>query len=243
MTELRRDLGDVALVLGVDRQDYTKGIPQRLQAFRTALERYPELRERVVFFQVSVPSREGVSEYQDLKIEIERMIGEINGRFATVGWTPVQYFYRSLFHRTLIALYRMADVAFVTPLKDGMNLVAKEYCACQVDDSPGVLILSEFAGAAAQLQSGAVLVNPYDVEGLAEALERAIHMPREERQERMRRMQNRLRRQDVFWWAQRYLSAAFGETLKSFRGEAEYVPQIELEADEAEAEELHLAAR
>lgn len=243
IAELRRDLGDVALVLGVDRQDYTKGIPQRLRAFRTALERYPELRERVVFFQVSVPSREGVAEYQDLKVEIEQMVGEINGRFATVGWMPVHYFYRSLFHRTLIALYRMADVAFVTPLKDGMNLVAKEYCACQVE-SAGVLILSEFAGAAAQLQSGALLVNPYDVEGVAEALERAIRMPREEREERMRRMQNRLRRQDVFWWAQRYLSAAFGETLKSFRGEAEYVPQIELEADAAEeAEELRLASR
>ncbi|HUF79402.1 MAG TPA: alpha,alpha-trehalose-phosphate synthase (UDP-forming), partial [Thermoanaerobaculia bacterium] len=232
IAELRRDLGDVALVLGVDRQDYTKGIPQRLQAFRTALERYPKLRERVVFFQVSVPSREGVAEYQDLKVEIEQMVGEINGRFATVGWVPVHYYYRSLVHRTLIALYRMAEVAFVTPLKDGMNLVAKEYCACQVERD-GVLILSEFAGAAAQLQSGALLVNPYDVEGVAEALERALRMPREERAERMRRMQNRLRRQDVFWWAQRYLSAAFGETLKGFQGEQEYVPRIDLEADEA----------
>lgn len=237
IAELRESLGTAALVLGVDRQDYTKGIPQRLQAFRTALERYPELRERVVFYQISVPSREGVAEYQELKVEIERMVGEINGHFATVGWVPVQYYYRSVFHRTLIALYRLADVGFVTPLKDGMNLVAKEYCACQVEGD-GVLVLSEFAGAAAQLQAGAVLVNPYDVEGMAEALKTALDMPREERRERMRRMQERLRRQDVFWWARRYLSAAFGETLKSFRGEREYLPRIDLETAAFEAEDV-----
>jgi len=242
IVELRRDLGEVALILGVDRQDYTKGIPQRLQAFRTALERYPELHERVVFFQVSVPSREGVSEYQDLKAEIEQMVGEINGRFGTVGWIPVHYYYRSLLQKTLIGLYRLADVAFVTPLKDGMNLVAKEYCACQLDKN-GVLVLSEFAGAAAQLRGDAVLVNPYDVEGVAEALERALRMPAEERAERMARMQGRIRRQDVFWWAQRYLSAAFGEPLKSFRGEREYLPQIDLEADTTEDEELRLRPR
>ncbi|HSL83363.1 MAG TPA: trehalose-6-phosphate synthase, partial [Thermoanaerobaculia bacterium] len=231
------------LVLGVDRQDYTKGIPQRLQALRTALERYPELREKVVFFQISVPSREGVSEYQDLKVEIERMVGEINGRFATVGWTPVHYYYRSVPQRTLIALYRLADVAFVTPLKDGMNLVAKEYCACQTEQE-GVLVLSEFAGAAAQLQSGALLVNPYDIEGVAEALKEALEMPLEERRERMRRMQTRIRRQDVFWWAERYLSAAFGEPLKSFRGEREYLPHIDLEdavAEELEDQDRHAA--
>jgi trehalose 6-phosphate synthase len=237
VAELREQVGGAKLVLGVDRQDYTKGIPQRLQAFRTALERYPELREKVVFFQISVPSREGVSEYQDLKVEIERMVGEINGKFATVGWVPVHYYYRSVPQRTLIALYRLADVAFVTPLKDGMNLVAKEYCACQVERD-GVLILSEFAGAAAQLRGGALLVNPYDVEGVAEALKEAIEMPLAEREARMERMQSRLRRQDVFWWADRYLSAAFGESLKSFRGEREYLPQIDLEADETEAAEL-----
>ena len=131
--ELRQDIGDAALILGVDRQDYTKGIPQRLKAYRSLLERYPELKEKVIFFQISVPSREGVAEYQELKVEIERLVGEINGRFATVGWVPVHYYYRSVPKRTLVALYRMADVAFVTPLKDGMNLVAKEYCACQVE--------------------------------------------------------------------------------------------------------------
>ncbi len=234
LAELRRDLGDARLILGVDRQDYTKGIPQRLQAFRTALERYPELREKVVFFQVSVPSREGVSEYQHLKMEIERMVGEINGRFATVGWVPVHYYYRSVPQRTLIALYRLADVAFVTPLKDGMNLVAKEYCACQVE-SDGVLVLSEFAGAAAQLQGGAMLVNPYDVEGVAETLKAALDLPAEERAERMRHMQWRIARQDVFWWADRYLSAAFGESIKGFRGEREYLPLVELDGEDEEA--------
>jgi trehalose 6-phosphate synthase len=229
-------VGDARLILGVDRQDYTKGIPQRLRAFRTALERYPELREKVVFFQISVPSREGVSEYQHLKMEIERMVGEINGRFATVGWVPVHYYYRSVPHRTLIALYRMADVAFVTPLKDGMNLVAKEYCACQTERD-GVLILSEFAGAAAQLQGGALLVNPYDVEGVAETLKAALELPAEERAERMRRMQRRIARQDVFWWAERYLSAAIGESIKSFRGEREYLPLIELDVGDEDDEE------
>ena len=236
LAELREDVGDARLILGVDRQDYTKGIPQRLRAFRTALERYPELREKVVFFQISVPSREGVSEYQHLKMEIERMVGEINGRFATVGWVPVHYYYRSVPHRTLIALYRMADVAFVTPLKDGMNLVAKEYCACQTERD-GVLILSEFAGAAAQLQGGALLVNPYDVEGVAETLKAALELPAEERAERMRRMQRRIARQDVFWWAERYLSAAIGESIKSFRGEREYLPLIELDVGDEDDEE------
>lgn len=230
MEELREEIGDAAILLGVDRQDYTKGIPQRLKAFRTLLERNPDLHEKVILFQISVPSREGVSEYQDLKVEIERLVGEINGRFATVGWVPVQYYYRSVAKRTLVALYRMADVAFVTPLKDGMNLVAKEYCACQVEGK-GALVLSEFAGAAAQLESGALLVNPYDIEGVAEALKRALALPPEERKERMKRMRRRIRRQDVFWWADRYLAAVFGKSLKHFRGEREYLPNIELDLE------------
>jgi trehalose 6-phosphate synthase len=233
MEELRSQLGGAKLILGVDRQDYTKGIPQRLQALRTALERFPDLREKVVFFQISVPSREGVAEYRDLKVEIERMVGEINGKFATVGWVPVHYYYRSVPQRTLIALYRLADVAFITPLKDGMNLVAKEYVASQTDKT-GVLVLSEFAGAAAQLDNGALLVNPYDVEGMAETLYEAIHMPMDERKERMEKMQTRVRRQNVYWWADRYLSAAFGESLKSFRGEREYLPQTDLAGDEGD---------
>jgi len=226
--ELREDIGDAALILGVDRQDYTKGIPQRLKAYRSLLERYPELKEKVIFFQISVPSREGVAEYQDLKVEIERLVGEINGRFATVGWVPVHYYYRSVPKRTLVALYRMADVALVTPLKDGMNLVAKEYCACQVDGR-GALVLSEFAGAAAQLEAGALLVNPYDIEGVADAVKRALELPLEERRERLERVRRRIRRQDVFWWADRYLAAVFGQSLKSFRGEREYLPHIRLD--------------
>jgi len=233
VAELRAEIGDAALLLGVDRQDYTKGIPQRLKAYRNLLERYPELHEKVILFQISVPSREGVGEYQDLKVEIERLVGEINGRFATVGWVPVHYYYRSVQRRTLVALYRMADVAFVTPLKDGMNLVAKEYCACQVEGR-GVLVLSEFAGAAAQLANGALLVNPYDIEGVADALKQALDMPLAERKERMARLKKRIRNQDVFWWADRYLAAVFGKTLKSFRGEREYLPNIVLDLDDAE---------
>lgn len=241
VAELRRDMGDRALVLGVDRQDYTKGIPQRLQAFATALERHPELHERVGFFQVSVPSREGVAEYRELKVEIERLVGEINGRFSTVGWTPVHYHYRSVPQRTLIALYRMADVAFVTPLKDGMNLVAKEYCACQVEGD-GVLVLSEFAGVAAQLAEGALLVNPYDVEGMADRLVEALEMPAAERRRRMRALQERIERQDVHWWAARYLSAALGEPVSGFPGAREYLPTIDLQADDDLTEPLSIGS-
>ena len=192
MGELRRKMGTFELVVGVDRLDYTKGIPERLMAFRNAIERFPELREKVILFQVTVPSREGVAEYQTLKGRIEQLVGEINGEFSTAGWVPVHYHYKSLVRRDLISLYRMARVGFVTSLKDGMNLVAKEFCACQVDCC-GVLVLSEFAGAAAQLQRGALLVNPNDIEGMADALKVAFDMGDDERRRRMESMQEVLR--------------------------------------------------
>lgn len=170
--EIRRLLPRRKLILGVDRLDYTKGIPHRLQAFRNALDRYPQLRERVSLIQVVVPSRVDIPEYHDLKVQIEQLVGEINGRFMRPGgWVPVWYVYSSLTRDDLLAYYRAADIALITPLKDGMNLVAKEYCACSDDDC--TLILSEFAGAAQQLQRGALLVNPYDIEGVADAIYRA----------------------------------------------------------------------
>jgi trehalose 6-phosphate synthase/phosphatase len=228
MAELRRQIGPYQLVLGVDRLDYTKGLPERLQAFRNAIERFPELREQIILFQLTVPSREGVPEYQALKARVERLVGEINGAFSTAGWVPVHYHYRSLPRRDLVSLYRLARVCLVTSLKDGMNLVAKEFCACQVE-ARGVLVLSEFAGAAAQLQRGALLVNPHDIEGMADALRQAFRMGEDERWQRMKGMQEVLRQQDIFWWVDYYLRAALGEVPEDFRPPKEYFPPMDLE--------------
>ena len=228
MAQLRRAIAPCQLVLGVDRLDYTKGIPERLLAFRNAVERFPELREQVVLFQMTVPSRQGVPEYQALKARVERLVGEINGEYSTAAWVPVHYHYKSLTRRELIALYRIARVGLVTSLKDGMNLVAKEFCACQLDGG-GVLVLSEFAGAAAQLQRGALLVNPHDIEGMADALRAALQMDESERRQRMERMQDVLRKQDIFWWVDYYLRAALGTIPDDFRTPKEYFPTLELE--------------
>lgn len=204
--QLRTALGGQQVILGVDRLDYTKGIEQRLEAFRHALLRAPELRHNVTFVQVAVPSRTDIPEYQGLKQRIERLVGEINGEFTQLGWVPIHYIHRSLPFRELLAHYRAADVALVTPLKDGMNLVAKEYCAAHLTHQ-GVLILSEFAGAAPQLGAGALTVNPYDIDGVADAIIRACHMGMMERIERMGPLRAAVREQDVFWWADRVLSA------------------------------------
>ena len=214
--ELHRLLPKRTLILGIDRLDYTKGIPLRLQAFENLLERYPDLRERVSFIQVVVPSREDIPEYHRLRTEIEQRVGHINGRFARPGgWVPVWYEYRSLSRLELLAYYRAADIGLITPLKDGMNLVAKEYCTCSIEEDC-VLVLSEFAGAAAQLYRGALLVNPYDIEGVADALQRAYAMPGAERRERMRRMRHSIREHDVFWWVDSFLRAAITKDLRAF---------------------------
>lgn len=204
--ELRRDMPGQQIVLGIDRLDYTKGIPDRLRAFHLALQRSPELHRKVSLIQVIVPSRESVPEYQELKGRIERLVAQINGEFTQPGWVPIHYVFRSLDWRELLAYYRAADVALVTPLKDGMNLVAKEYCACQVDGD-GVLILSEFAGAAVQLKHDAILVNPYDLNGVADAIRHGVTLTRKQRRPAMRRLRNSVQRQDVFWWVQRFLGA------------------------------------
>ncbi len=228
IVELRNRMGPRQIIVGVDRLDYTKGLIERLQAFRNALQRYPELREQVILFQLVVPSREGVPGYQALKGHVEQLVGEINGEFSSAGWVPVHYHYRSLARRDLIALYRMARVCLVTSIKDGMNLVAKEFCACQVDGC-GVLILSEFAGAAAQLQEGALLVNPHDIEGMADALKAAFELSEEERWCRMDGMRRTLRAQDIFWWVDYYLQAALGTVPEDFRAMKEYFPPMDFE--------------
>ena len=221
--ELHRMLPNRKVILGIDRLDYTKGIPLRLQAFFDLLNRYPDLRERVSLIQVVVPSREDIAQYRDLKTEIERLVGRINGSFVQPGgWVPVWYVYRSLSRLDLIAYYRAADIGLITPLKDGMNLVAKEYCACSIEEDC-TLILSEFAGAAAQLGRSALLVNPYDIEAVADTIHRAYHMDKAERQARMRRMRRSIREYDVFWWVDSFLHAAITKDLRAFPLPANHV--------------------
>jgi len=222
------------IILGLDRLDYTKGIPERLEAMRSALARYPEMHGKVTFVEVVVPSREDVPEYQHLKARIEQLVGEINGQFTTQGWVPIHYRYRSLSREELIAHYRSAEVALLTPLKDGMNLVAKEYCACSLEGN-GVLILSEFAGAAAQLQKGALMVNPYDVEGVADAIYRAFTMNQDERYARMRRLRENIRKYDIFWWVDSFLEAGFARSLGDFPPIEEYIPEMKAKRSKARA--------
>jgi trehalose 6-phosphate synthase/phosphatase len=197
---------DERVVLGVDRLDYTKGIPERLLAFELLLEAHPEQRGRVVLLQIAVPSRADVPEYQELKRQIEEHVGRINGRFATAGWSPIRYLYRAVDQKRLCGIYRDADVALVTPLRDGMNLVAKEFVACQIAD-PGVLVLSKLAGAA-QTMREALRVNPYDIEGTAEALHRALEMEEAERRSRMVALRRREKRDDIENWVRTFLEAA-----------------------------------
>ncbi len=223
---VHEDLPNRQLILGIDRLDYSKGIPNRLQAFKTTLERFPELREKLTFIQVVVPSREEIPEYMGLRKDIERLVSQINGQFTVSGWVPIHYIFRSLDFTELLAYYRVAEIALVTPLKDGMNLVAKEYCACSIEENC-VLILSEFAGAAAQLQNGALLVNPYSVEEVSNAIYQAVNMSKEERQIRMKRLRRVVRQTDIFWWVDCYLQAAFTRNLGDFPLIEDYVPQYE----------------
>lgn len=199
IAKLQNALGEYKLILTVDRLDYSKGILHRLKGFGLFLERHPEYRERVSLVMVIVPSRDHVEKYADLKTRMDEMIGTINGRYATLDWTPIHYFYRGLPFEELVALYHMADIALVTPLRDGMNLVAKEYVAAK-REKPGVLILSEMAGAAIELPE-AILINPNDVNEIEGAICRALDMPEEEQLKKLRRMQQVISRQTVDKWA------------------------------------------
>jgi trehalose 6-phosphate synthase/phosphatase len=205
--EIRDEFAGRKLILGLDRLDYTKGIPERVKAFGDALDHHPELRAKVTLVQVVVPSRTAIHEYQDLKAEIEKLVSEVNGRHTIPGWVPIHYVFRSLDRTELTAFYRTADIMSVTPLRDGMNLVAKEYCACRIEND-GVLILSEFAGTAATMHRGALLVNPHDQVGMADAIYNAILMSKEEQQTRMRILRQGVRKFDVFWWLDMFLKAS-----------------------------------
>jgi trehalose 6-phosphate synthase/phosphatase len=204
--ELRRlkASGDARIIAGVDRLDYTKGIPQRLLAFQRLLEDDPELRGEVRLIQVVVPSREGVRSYREFRTVLDAMIGHINGTFGSPSWTPVTYQYRPLDDAELLALYRAANVMFVTPVRDGMNLVAKEYVAVRSEED-GVLVLSEFAGASEELQE-ALLVNPFNIERTARTLEQALAMAPDQQQVRMAALRRRVFGADAARWANRFLT-------------------------------------
>lgn len=200
--QIRGKEPSMEIALGIDRLDYTKGIPERLRAFRAFLRNYPEYHRRITLLQVVVPSRERIPGYQELRSTIEGLVSSVNGEFSVPGWTPIQYMHRSVPREELLAFYRAAGIALVTPLKDGMNLVAKEYCAAQVEND-GVLILSEFAGAMSELHSGAISVNPYDETGICLALRKAVEMSVFERRRRMIRLRRQIRQADILRWRDR----------------------------------------
>ena len=200
------DMPDRKLILGVDRLDYTKGIPHRLRIFERMLERHPHLVSKVLYVQISSPSRTRVPEYIQEKEQVERLVGQINGRFSQTGWVPIRYLYRSYTQSELAGFYHDTDVCLVTPLRDGMNLVAKEFVAAQGEESPGVLALSRFTGAAEAMQD-AVIVNPYDIEGTAEAIYRALRMPVEERRRRNRSLMEVVKRGSSWNWSDSFCAA------------------------------------
>ncbi|MGE3247002.1 MAG: trehalose-6-phosphate synthase [Beijerinckiaceae bacterium] len=201
---LQRRLTARTHVIGVERLDYTKGLPARLKAFGRLLEKYPENIKHVSLMQIASPSREQVEAYVDIKEELEALSGQINGAYADFDWTPVRYMNRAVPRNILAALFRGSQVGLVTPLRDGMNLVAKEYVAAQDDDNPGVLILSKFAGAAEQM-SEALLINPYNVDEMSDTLQRAIRMPLQERKERQAALLAKITQFDARQWQQSFL--------------------------------------
>jgi trehalose 6-phosphate synthase len=202
---LATSLSGRALAIGVDRLDYSKGLPERFRAFERYLGRHPEQRGTMTYLQIAPVSRGEVPEYRTLRQELEQLAGHINGTHADADWTPVRYVNRNYPHATLAGFLRLARVALVTPLRDGMNLVAKEFVAAQDPEDPGVLVLSSFAGAARELTQ-ALLVNPYDLDGVADAIAAAISMPLEERRERWQAMFTRLRQHDITAWRQHFLA-------------------------------------
>jgi len=203
---LKRSVGERSLIIGVDRLDYSKGLINRMEAFSHLLERYPANRSQVVLLQIASPTREGVREYDEIRHELEAISGHVNGAYADYDWVPIRYLNKGFTQRTLAGFFRLARVGLVTPLRDGMNLVAKEYVAAQSPRDPGVLVLSRFAGAAEELD-GALIVNPYDTEGLADVLETALTMPAGERKERWRGMMQHLRRNDITAWRTSFVAA------------------------------------
>lgn len=216
------------LILSIDRMDYTKGIPNRIKAFEYFLDTFPEYKEKVRLVMLTVPSRSNVPQYKKLKRETDELVGRINGKFATVSWTPIWYFYRSVPFDSIIDLYASSDVALITPIRDGMNLVAKEYVATRTDLS-GVLILSEMVGAAQEMNES-LLINPNNFDDFANHLNQALTMPLKEQQTRMKNLQKRLKRYTVEKWAK--------EFFKSLDETKQYISSIAEKLSEAHQEML-----
>ena len=203
---LQESLAGRILAIGVDRLDYSKGLPERFAAYGRLFERQKDARGRLSFLQIAPPSRSEVPEYRDLRERLEQQAGHINGLYADPDWVPIRYVNRSYAHSTLTGFYRLAQVGVVTPFRDGMNLVAKEYVAAQDPEDPGVLVLSCFAGAADEMDA-ALIVNPFDIDGVAEALHSASTMPLEERRERWQSLMAHLREHDIDHWRNAFLDA------------------------------------
>jgi trehalose 6-phosphate synthase len=201
------------LAIGVDRMDYSKGLPQRFEAYGRLLERHPEHRRKIHFLQICPRSREEVDEYRKLRAELDRLTGRINGRFSELDWTPLRYSTRPAPRETLAGLYRIGRIGVVTPLRDGMNLVAKEFVAAQPDDDPGVLVLSQFAGAAHELTE-ALIVNPFDPDAIAEAMHVGLTMSLDERKERQAALKAKVFRTTAEAFCRRFISALETPTLR-----------------------------
>lgn len=195
----------IKMILSIDRMDYTKGIPNRIKAFEYFLKKYPEFQEKIRLIMLAVPSRSQVPQYQRLKQETDELVGRINGEYSTVSWTPIWYFYRALPFDNLIDLYTSSDVALITPVRDGMNLVAKEYIATRTRKD-GVLVLSEMTGASKELNE-ALLINPFNYEEIADSIKQALEMPKEEQTKRMQALQERVSRYSVKKWANEFMSS------------------------------------
>ena len=201
---MRQTLHERKLIMSVDRLDYSKGLVERFRAFERLLDQVPACRNNVSFVQIAPPTRADMHAYQDIRLRLESELGRINGRFAELDWTPIRYIHRQYERPVLAALFRESHVGYVTPLRDGMNLVAKEYVSAQDPDDPGVLVLSRFAGAAEEL-TGALIVNPIDIDGMAQALAQALSMPLAERRARYRDMIAQLRSNNVSVWRDTFL--------------------------------------
>lgn len=208
---VRQQLLNRKTIIGVDRLDYSKGLPGRFRAFERLLELFSEQLKRVTFMQIAPPTRSDVEAYIDIRDELEKLSGAINGKYADFDWVPLRYIHRSIERKTLAALFRHSEVGFVSPLRDGMNLVAKEYVAAQDATNPGVLVLSKFAGAAETLEE-ALIINPYDVDEMANTLKRALIMPLKERQQRHSALLKRVQENDVTSWQKRFLDALAGSS-------------------------------
>jgi len=202
---LKQTLHGRKLIMAVDRLDYSKGLVERFRAFEKLLELSPGQRNQVSLLQIAPPTRADMNAYQQIRSQLEAEAGRINGKFAELDWTPIRYIHRQYERDTLASLFRTAQVGFVTPLRDGMNLVAKEYVSAQDPEDPGVLVLSRFAGAAQEL-TGALIVNPLDLTGMAEALDLALNMSLRERRSRHQDMMATLRANSVSVWRDRFMS-------------------------------------